>query len=285
MKYFSILLFFLYPLLTMGQEIIHFKDTIYFQVLEREDTLDINGSFPTPYPNTLKLDLNCDGEKDITFNGYTTPIQNFPSAHHIVIQNLLGSDLEFLKDGGYLNAFRMDDEINLDSIDGWASLDSFRLFYFNVFGGAHWAGVKSTDSTAIHNMYLLFRLKENNEYRYGWIYYSGFSWPTKLFVHKIAFSRIACLQTSIIGEVFKESEISISPNPFENNVHIYIPYLNHKKLEWRILNVNGVLELEGEISDRNTELDLGKLIDGNGVYLIQIVMEDKIYKSQILVKI
>ncbi len=285
MRYLFFLTFFVYPFLTRAQQIITFNDTVFFQILERNDTLDIDGNIPTPYPSSVELDLNCDGLKDIVFNCYTTPVQNFPSAHHIEIQNLLGAGLEFLNDGSYLNAFRVQDTIHVDSTDEWISKNSFRLFYFHVLGGASWAGVNSTDSTSVNNMYLVFRIKENNGYKYGWINYSGQSWPTKLFIHRTAFSKADCLQTHTTGGVSQEATIRIFPNPFENHVNISIPDFNYQNIKWRIFSVDNVLKLEGEIKDSRTDLALGRLLDNSGIYLLQILMDEQIIQSQILIKI
>lgn len=284
MKYGYMLMILVYPFITMGQGIIHFNDTISFQIMEREDTIDINHSVITPYPDTLELDLDCDGDKDIKFNCYTTPIPNFPSAHNIEIQNLVGSDLEFLNANSFLQAFRMDDEINLDSIDGWESQNSYNLLYFTVIGGASWAGVSSKDSVSVNNMYLIFRKKKNGEYKYGWINYSGQSWPATLFVDKMAFDKASCLQTSHKGHIVQELEIFVFPNPVADRLNINIPIFNHQHIKYRIYNMMSELELEGKVTGINTQLELGQLLGSNGIYLLQIIIDDKITKSHILVK-
>lgn len=284
MKYGYMLMILVYPFITMGQGIIHFNDTISFQIMEREDTIDINHSVITPYPDTLELDLDCDGDKDIKFNCYTTPIPNFPSAHNIEILNLVGSDLEFLNTNSFLQAFRMDDEINLDSIDGWESQNSYKLLYFTVLGGASWAGVSSKDSVSVNNMYLIFRKMKNGECKYGWINYSGQSWPATLFVDKMAFDKTSCLQTNAIWPIVHELEIILFPNPFAGRLNISIPHFNHQNIKYSIYNMMGELALEGKITGINTELGLGQLLGRNGIYLLQIIIDDKISKSHILLK-
>ena len=86
-------------------------DSANYSIIRLGDTIDIDYSSQTPYPDTANFDIDCDGQTDLQINMYQIPVMNFPPEHHIDIVNLVGDDLEMLNDNWYLSAFRSFDTI------------------------------------------------------------------------------------------------------------------------------------------------------------------------------
>jgi len=263
-------------------QVIDFIDTSDFYIIHLNDTIDIDYHSQTPYPSSIGLDLNCNNENDIIINCYTTPIQNLPSAHNIEIVNLLGDKLEFAKKNNSLAAFRTGEIVDLASIERWDWGNTHRLLYFNVIGGASWAGINSSDSLYVNDMNLIFRFTYNNMYKYGWINYSGKSWPANLFIHKIAIDKSLC-SSNLTSEIFN-SNFKLFPNPFNNHLNIISNHSSQKSATWKIFAMDGSYICGGNV-DLNTFGILFKdKIDKPGAYIIQFFIENKLINSQIITK-
>ena len=284
MKTFSFLLCFLVSLSSFSQNTLDFRDTTNFTIFSIYDTIDVNHVPYTPYPNTTALDVNCDGINEINIDCFPAPVMNLPSVHNIEIKNLLGDKLEFAADGQFLEAFRTGDTIYLDSIPRWTSAEKYRLLYFHVLSGAQWAGIKSRDSQFVTNMNLLYRIQTNLGYHYGWLQYSGKSWPAQLYVHRLAIDRTLCDSLSASEEVVIP-DIKLHPSPISDQLFISLPDGYPQELSYTISRADGTLMSHGKLYESATTHSLDTGMFAPGLYIIRVFTKNKIFLSKKIVKI
>ncbi len=274
MKNITIVIFIISLNLAHGQNLMDFSDTTNFSIMPRYDTLDLNPS--DQYTDSLTLDLDCDHFTDVWIDCYKSPINYFPSANNIEIQNLLGSDFEMIVDGSLLQAFRNGDTVDLQDETVWESRSSFRILYFDVLGGPNWAGFYE------NHMYVVFRKKIGAEYGYGWIKYSGSPSPTFLYVEEIAYSNQFKTTNSV--QIKNDFGIRIFPNPVEDYLEIALSGKRQKTYEWQIYNMNGGLIDSGIFKSEFNELNLSERSISSGMYIITIVNNGRLIARQKLIK-
>lgn len=269
-----------------GQNVMYFSNSTEFSISQRTDTLDLDYGQQTLFPANVALDLECDSQDDIMLNCYQTPIQYFPDANHIEIQNLAGTDFEMISNGAKPIVFRNGDTIDLQSETRWLSRDAFQLFYFNVIGGAAWTGhpiPNSTDSTRATNMYVVFRKKIGSEYAYGWIKYSGNSYPTFLYLQEVVLASQFKVTSS--SQVNNNIEIQIYPNPVNDYLRIKLRGINNVPYDWQIYNTSQSLIGSGTIFSGITELDLNDRVINKGLYVIRITNNNNLFGIHKFVKL
>lgn len=101
---------------------------------------------------------------------------------------------------------------------------------------------------------------------------------TDVFVAKVA--------TTIIGipENARLESISIYPNPVISNFVIDISNLKNKKAEVSIYNCLGML-VDKKVSDSNSKINVDMTSAEEGVYLVEILLEDKtIFRKKLIVQ-
>ncbi len=244
-------------------------DSTNYSIIRLGDTIDIDYSSQTPYPDTANLDIDCDGQTDLQINMYQIPVMNFPPEHHIDIVNLVGDDLEILNDDWFLSAFRSFDTIQLESNADWISSSSWKLLYFHVLSGAHWAGVAGTDSLYVNDMYILFRKRISGEWVYGWINYSGKSWETKLYLRHFAIENEFCTSTAVNPVAALPRILMLYPNPARDELylvpdpHVVFP------VSWSLMDSRGIPVGEGILHFQDNPIHIDAMHLDDGIYFIR----------------
>lgn len=274
MKTFFLLILIVISLKSFGQVSIDFVDTTNFYVTLLNDTIN-NG---VTYPDIVTLDLDCDERRDLIFKCYTTPIPNFPSAHHIIIQNPLREDLEIAQ-----GIYRTGAAINPDTISNWENRNIYGFSYFTVHFGPNWIGRVYEDEIYLEDMNLLYRFNDNDQYRYGWINFSCRAWPATLIIHEIAFDRSFCLSTST--KEIPESFLKLYPNPFSEHLNFQSEQLLLTAISWKVFGIDGRFICQGELEPYANIISLDHKIDKPGTYIIQFFTGDKLTRAQVINKI
>ncbi|MFZ1679357.1 MAG: T9SS type A sorting domain-containing protein [Saprospiraceae bacterium] len=264
-----------------AQAYIKFSDSIFFIISPRIDTFYVNN---TPEIDSLSIDLDCDGIVDLRIKCHSTPFLNLPRAHHIDLENLVGADVEMLNGQSILQGFRQDEIIDLDTTQGWESNTIYSILYFDVLSGASWAGIQSRDSSHVTNMYVVFRKRIQNVFHYGWINYSGNSFPARLYLEELSFDREQCI-LSEVPSISMTTSLNIYPNPFHDELFINWPIAIGCKAIWKIFNVLGRCIEEGKISDGNPTCQINMFHTAKGIYLLQLFDEDKLVMTKPILRL
>lgn len=283
MKTVSFLLCFLVSLSSFSQTTLDFSDTTNFTIFSIFDTIDVDWPY-TPYPNSMALDVNCDGISDVNLICFTTPIMNFPAANNIQIQNLVGDKLEFAAEGSRLSVFRTGDTIYPDSILVWSSKENYPLLYFQVISGASWTGIKGQDSLYVNHLNILFRMQTDVGYRYGWIHYSGKAWAAQLYVHRLAIDSSLCASLSA-SEQAVIPEIKLYPTPFSDQLSITLPDGYPNELSYTMTRADGTLMCQGKLHDTAATQSMDTGMFAPGFYIIRFFTKNKIWLSKKIIKI
>lgn len=243
-------------------------DSLNYNLIELSDTLDIDHSEITPFPNTADLDVDCDGIADIQVDMYPIPVMVFPPEHHIDLVNLVGNDLEILADDEWAQAFRSNDTVALEANTDWESRERWKVLRFFVISGATWAGVSGTDSVYVNDMYILFRKRIQGEWVYGWINYSGKSWPAELYLRHHAIENAYCMPTSTDPVRLPTQWISCFPNPAKDILFLDPDLPLPFPVTWNIISGTGTSVAQGVLSQGGEAIHLSPYHLTDGLYSI-----------------
>lgn len=265
-----------------GQDSFIISDSTNFDISERSDTLSLHF---TEYPSSLPIDIDKDGENDITIRVHReqpAPQNDFTPIDHIYLDNHIGMELDVLSSNNHINFYQESDiaEVKNDTI--WKSKETF-LLYYEASSSGWWEGIGWPGPTTINDVYMALKLNKNNGILYSWLKFSGTGNFPELYLHEVAVSKEKI--TSEAKEIENQLDINIFPNPTSEIVQIDLKDIKDRNLEWTIYDMSMQQINTGYLTNKITTVDLVQLNLPKGLYILQVRQHGILLNIHHLIKI
>ncbi len=266
----------------IGQEFIVLGNNDGFVTDQPFDTLKFEGVNSVQLmPDSLRLDIDCDGFNDLGIFGYLTPHQFFPPYQNFKIIRLTNEEIEVLSSGSMAIGYRNQDTIYIEQNSYWKEIDEIKIATYSDPTGPLWPIENSFDSVKISNVYLVFRIKKENNFHYGWIKFDGLVGTLTLIIKEVAIQETGCNDSSNIDSVINKKMIKVSPNPTNGEIKIFSNIEKEEYYSWNLINMDGSILKSGILNNLQDPIHFND--SANGMFLFELFSSKHNYYSWVVI--